>query len=252
LGALVANPAPVGKRLRGYTELWRMNDEALRRLARAWDGLPLHPTVYAPPDHPFADDLDLFGRASVYQLLGTVTTPPGTATLRDWLLAPAAPAVIRDRQPAVAELAPLVDFRDELTLRGRLMGATPPDPEPFLAWAEDEPWLTRQRGLLWLSRLGPALACGLLVAQIVGLVPYPLWLLAVLGNFALSQTRGGEVERLLDHVAAQAGAVEAYAELFALVGQHAWCAPALQRLQAALATETLAADRQTRTLRRLG
>jgi len=249
--ALVVYHDHVGKQLRRYAELWRMNDEALRRQARAWDGLPLHPAVCAPPDHPYAEDLDLFGRASVFQLLGTVTTPPGMTTLRDWLLGPAAPAVIRERQPAVAELAPLVDFRDELTLRGRLMGAAPPDPEPFLAWAEGEPWLTRQRAVLWLSRLGPALACGLLVAQFVGLVPYPLWLLAVLGNFALSQTRGGQVERLLDHVSAQASAVEAYAELFTLVGQHAWSAPALQRLQASLATETLAADRQARALSRL-
>ena len=51
----------------------------------------------------------------------------------------APPEVIHQRQGAVAELAPLIDLRDELTLRGRLMGEEKPDPEPFLKWAESAP-----------------------------------------------------------------------------------------------------------------
>jgi energy-coupling factor transporter ATP-binding protein EcfA2 len=231
-------------------ELWRLNDEGLRRLARDWDGLPV-PGAAAPPDHPYAEDLDLFGRASLFQLLGPVGTPPGETTLRDWLCAPASPPTVRERQAAVAELAPLVDFRDELALRGRLIGAARPEPEPFLAWAEDEPWLTRRPGLVWASRLLALGTCALLLAQLVGLLDQPWWLALALVNVVLSQTAGRDVDRLLAQVTSNTGALQHYAASFELLGQGTWQAPLLRLLQAALAQGAGAAAPRTRELERL-
>src|SRR4051812_11979576 len=234
---------------RRYRELWRLDDEGLRRLARAWDDLPLPPWPSAP-EHPYADDLDLFGRASLYQVLGPVGTPPGQATLRDWLCAPAAPPVVGERQGAVRELAPLVDFRDELALRGRLLGAAHPDPSTFLAWAEGEPWLVRRPAILWASRALALGTCALLVAQAVGWLDYPLWLLGALANVALSQTAGREVDRRLAQVSSSAAALQHYAASFELLGSGTWQALLLQRLRAALAGGGTAAYARTRQLDR--
>src|SRR5581483_6506583 len=197
--ALVFYNERLSRAHRRARELWRLNDEGLRRLGRDWAGLPL-PGVAAPPDHPYADDLDLFGRASLIQLLGPVGAPLGESVLRDWLCAPAPPTVIAERQAAARELAPRADFRDELALQGRLAGGKRPDPAPFLAWAEGEPWLTRRPGLLWGARLSAAATCLLLVAQAVGLIAYPLWLVGALVNVLLSQSAGREVDRLLGQV----------------------------------------------------
>ena len=84
--------------------------------------------------------------------LATFGTPAGQTTLQSWMLTPAAPDVIRARQEAVAELSPLLDFRDELATGGRHMDMTPAGLRGFLAWAEDAPWLTRRPLLIWLSR----------------------------------------------------------------------------------------------------
>src|SRR5215212_1209087 len=59
----------VGRLRARYAELWTINDEALLRLVRAWDALPLRHTERADPAHPFAVDLDLFGRGSLFHLL---------------------------------------------------------------------------------------------------------------------------------------------------------------------------------------
>ena len=75
--ALVVYYERVARIRRRYATLWQLDAEALCRLARDWDGLPPRP---APPEaaaHAFAGDLDLFGRGSLLQLLGTVSTPPG-------------------------------------------------------------------------------------------------------------------------------------------------------------------------------
>src|SRR4051812_5094752 len=95
------------QRQRRQGELRRINEEGLLRLARDWMRLPV-PSLPEPDDaeRPMARDLNLFGRASVAQLLGTIHSPPGKVALADWLLHPAHPEEIARRQAAVAELAP--------------------------------------------------------------------------------------------------------------------------------------------------
>src|SRR5690606_2134370 len=117
----------VKRRVRWYDTLARLNEEGPLRIARDWDRLPGADFTAAGPDHPYALDLDLFGRASVFQLVGgTVGTAPGLATLADWLLSPATPEEIRARQAAVADLAPRVELRDELAALARLQTPSRP------------------------------------------------------------------------------------------------------------------------------
>lgn len=71
---------------------------------------------FLDPHHPFASDLDLFGRGSLFALLNIAQTQSGQSTLAKWLLAPAAPDEIGARQEAVAELRPKVDLRERLGL----------------------------------------------------------------------------------------------------------------------------------------
>ena len=153
--ALVHHQRRLGRARRRAELLWQINDEAGKRLARAWDHLPLRHAYRSEPGHPYAADLDLFGRASLFHLIQPGGTSMGEGTLARWLLGPAAPETVCERQAAVAELAPLLDLRDELVLRGRLLGDARSDPEPFLAWAEGHGLLARRRRLLWCARISP-------------------------------------------------------------------------------------------------
>lgn len=243
--ALVILHERVARERRRYALLWQLNREAGWRLDRDWTALPLEQGGAPAPDHPYALDLDIFGAASLQQLLGTVSTEQGQATLRAWLLAPAPPATVRERQAAVRELAPHLDLRDELTLRGRLLQRRRHDLEPFLEWAESAPLLPGRTGLVWASRLLPLGACGLLLAQVVGLVGAPWWLLFVAANLALDQWQGKDIDAVLARVTEQAGALEHYAALFGLLAGERWQAPALQRLHATLADD---AQRETAAL----
>jgi len=55
-------------------------------------------------DHPYASDLDLFGRGSLFQTMCTARTQAGREKLAGWMKTPAEPEEIRLRQEAVAEL----------------------------------------------------------------------------------------------------------------------------------------------------
>jgi hypothetical protein len=89
----------------------RLYERGLDRIEGRWmgggpDGAPFG------DDHPFARDLDLFGGGSLFQLYDTARTEIGEETLANWLRAPSSAEDVRARQDAVAELRPMVDFRE--------------------------------------------------------------------------------------------------------------------------------------------
>jgi hypothetical protein len=240
---------------RRYSTLFTLNTEGLLRLRRDWAKLPLR----EPPDPPadphavdLAADLDLLGRASLQHLLASSATPSGQIALQHWLLTPVAPEEIRARQAAVAELAPLVDFRDELALGGRLMDMTPAALERFLAWAEGGPWVARRPWLVWLARLSPLLLFVGLAAQLAGLTPYPYWLLFLGLNLLVNAAFHKPVDRALDEVSERQAVFRPYAALFRLIATQPLAAPALRRIQGALAGASAGGLSAERHMRRLG
>src|SRR5688500_10165519 len=56
--------ARLGRERTRMATLRSMQEEALARLDRHWDGLPAPWTPEVPSDHPYAHDLDIVGRAS--------------------------------------------------------------------------------------------------------------------------------------------------------------------------------------------
>jgi len=91
----------------------------LDRIAGRWAGRGRSGHRLQPDGHLYATDLDLFGRASLFDLLATVRSDQGEETLARWLLSPASPDVVRSRQAAVRELTPLLDLRELAAIEGQ-------------------------------------------------------------------------------------------------------------------------------------
>ena len=175
---LVVKHARVRRQEIWYRELAQVALEAGHRRLRRWEEFA-EPTPEPPPNHPYADDLDVFGHASLHVLLGTTCTRPGADLLTAWLLAPAPPETVRQRHNAVRELVSAIEFRDELQAMGRLAGPVEPKQlRLLLEWAESPVWLLPKRGLKWLAIALPTLAISTLGLHIFAVVPY-LWILPV-------------------------------------------------------------------------
>lgn len=69
--------------------------------------------------HHYTSDLDIFGKASLYQLANRAATYPGRETLALWLSAPAYRSIILTRQEAIKELSGKTDWK--LDLQARLL-----------------------------------------------------------------------------------------------------------------------------------
>ena len=94
-------------------------EHGLARLDGKWSGTgPNGRQFAATTSHLYAADLDLFGDGSIFQLLCRARTSIGETMLANWLLAPATPAVIAQRQHAVDELVHHLDLREDLSALG--------------------------------------------------------------------------------------------------------------------------------------
>jgi hypothetical protein len=90
----------------------------IARLEDRWAGLNPRAHRAAPPHHLYAADLDLFGRASLFDLLCTARTHMGEETLAEWLLTTAEVPEIVARQGAIVDLRPRLDLREAMAVAG--------------------------------------------------------------------------------------------------------------------------------------
>jgi len=136
-------------------------EAALARLEDRWSGTGSSGDDYRTEPHPYADDLDLFGRGSLFELLCRARTRAGERQLAQWLLAPATPAVVVERQAAARELGDRLDFREDLAVIGDEL-RTGLEPEALIRWAESEPVL----GAGWVRIAAPLMVAAVVAAAI--------------------------------------------------------------------------------------
>lgn len=107
----------------------------LRRLDGEWMQEGDEGRDLCPEHHVYAEDLDLFGPGSLFQLVSEARTPPGRRCLADWWLEPADRETILRRQAAVQELRGQLDLREELQTVGQEVSSAL-GRATALAWAQ--------------------------------------------------------------------------------------------------------------------
>ena len=135
-GVLVVLHARLLQRIDRAKNAERWYERGLDRLAGRWAGAGRDGTAFLE-DHSYAHDLDLFGRASLFELINTTRTGAGETTLAEWMRAGTAIDEIRARQAGVAELRPMLDFREDVAVLAdeSAIGRT----GPLASWAAAPP-----------------------------------------------------------------------------------------------------------------
>jgi hypothetical protein len=234
-GIFVTLHARVDERIARHEALRVVNTRALARIGRRWNELPdgNPPPGFDLSEHPFAVDLDLFGRASLFQWLGPAATPRGRATLASWLVQPAERPEIVERQAAVAELASNDQWRIVLAAHGILAAsARPHEIDAFVAWAEGPHSFGARAHVMQVVVLTILLTLWASIAvHAAGLTSLALWPIPLLAGIILSFATAKHVQTTLDRAGGGQDALARYAAIF----EHAVMAPAsTPRLQSLL------------------
>ena len=267
-GALVAWHARVEDRAAWHHALQTVSLRSAARVERRWDELPPAevPSSIDMAAHPYAIDLDLFGRASLFQWLGPAATARGSWTLANWLLRAADRDVLLARQASVDELSPMDDWREQLAAHGELArDARLTDIDAFLAWAEGPPWSptfavpvsrgphsTVLPGAIYLVVVALTVAIWILLALfLLDVTDAAFWFIPVVAGVVLSFAYAGRIYRAFNRAGAGQQALSRYAALLEHVTTIRFESPLMRGLQQRLSVEGTSAPACMRRLNRI-
>ena len=204
-------------------------------------------------DHPYARDLDLFGKGSLYQLICSARTRIGSETIANWMTSPASAPEIRSRQAAIAEL------RKRRDLPELLATAAPAHPTDFHVENFNR-WLNERSSKfpLWSARVAFILAITAVLLPVVyfsGLADSTtLWrvlgaLLVADAVFALSFHR--RIKSVLDSLGSLSIELPVLRALLVILEREKFSSPKLGELAGVLRGEKLSASQILNRLYRL-
>jgi len=223
--------------------------KGLDRLSDRWAGTGVTGEEFLDHDHPYAADLDLFGRGSLFELLCMARTRAGEETLASWLLEPAPVSLILERQAAIAELRPRLDLREDLELLGQEI-RTGIDPAALKAWGQAGRVFTGPAVPIVATALG-VLGTGAIIGWLffgIGLIPI-LIVLAIDGLVMRLLSR--RVKAVLSAVDRRTHDLVLLAELLRRLEREPLESPLLKRLETMLRTDGRPASAQIGRLARL-
>lgn len=131
-------------------------------------------------EHPYAGDLDIFGRASVYQYINRTNSQQGNQRLADWLLEPAVAKTILARQKAVQELCIKSNWRQELQAHGMFSSITIATEKKMEEWLKEDYQFIHKKGWQIIRYIVPVTALTTLVCLLFDVISYQLFLQIVL------------------------------------------------------------------------
>ena len=138
--------------------LAEVNARAIAAVDRDWEQLPRPDAVLPANRVALADDLDLFGQASLFQLVCRARSTWGIKRMADWLAVAASGPHLLRRQTAVLGLISDLEYRQRLEATASLLETLGGQSECFAAWLRErheDRWL---RPAVWIARVLTATA----------------------------------------------------------------------------------------------
>jgi hypothetical protein len=233
----------------------RFHERALARMAGKWRTFPVKGERWASDTHAYAGDLDVFGRASLFQLLDATSTRYGEEILARSLSGDDAPTgdyadAVRARQASVRDLAPRLSLREELAVLGSLLDETKPDPRPFVMWA-GQAGSGLPRWLLEIAIIMPIASIGSATAASMGLAPRWMFIVPFAASLGILAALRSRLSPILEAASSKESALSRYGGMLAILEREEFEAEGLRALQKRLKHDNTSATKDMASLSRI-
>jgi ABC-type multidrug transport system fused ATPase/permease subunit len=235
----------------------RFHERGIDRFSGKWTEHTRDGASFRSPDHPYSGDLDVFGRASLFQLLNAAETTFGEKALADRLAGSSGTddeawrEGVLARQTALRELSARLGFRERLSSVAHVLSDEKPDPTPFVEWAESSPPLAPSPVAIALSFVLPAITIGSMAFGSLGGLPRGSWVAFVLAELAFLAAYRGKVAPIIAAASSREGSLGRFGDVFQVIEGEAFEAPELRRLQGELRLGTMKVTREMAALARI-
>lgn len=230
---LVARHQDLKYEFRRLNQLTELNQTEIRVFDGVFNDLP-DGLGFREPDHAFSGDLDLFGPHSFYQYLNRTGLDYGAHTLADQLRSNQI-SNIPDKQEAIRELAPQMEWRQDFTATARMI-KTPVSIEELTGWMQGYlPHIP-----VWIRFLAPfysflSLAAG--IGVLLGSVPVEVLVILFFGGLLITLLYSRHVSRLAAVTGKMQETLRQYQRLMTLLEEQSFQSGILQEFQNGLIRE---------------
>ncbi|MCC9599257.1 DNA mismatch repair protein [Stieleria sp. JC731] len=204
----------------------------IARLDRNWDELNwkatrkrLQTVELEEHQKDVADDLDLLGKTSLFQLVSMAGTTVGVRTLASWLTSTANASTAKLRSQAIKRLTPKREERLRFYSLATDVGQGTGDPDEFIRWSQSDAWLGKHRWMVPWSNSSSVASVVLIVALasfqlgVVDAYTAKMLLAALVAivviNVLISTVMLGPVHQIFSIAMSSRQSVDEYRELFA-------------------------------------
>ena len=209
-------------------------------------------------DHAYLTDLDVFGSHSLFQFLNRTTTESGSLCLAKWLSESATKEIILERQQAIQELKPRLEWRQKLQVTGLSFINTESDYQKLLNWFDKSEQLFPKQTRYLIGSITLSISSTVLTALYVvnyfsnvwNLYLLPL-LLVLLVNYLISKRVAPLAEEIIDQTDQNVQTLGGYQMLAQTISLEKFQSARLEMLRTDLNQNESSAADEIRRLRKI-
>ncbi|MBL0202418.1 MAG: hypothetical protein IPP81_20355 [Chitinophagaceae bacterium] len=206
---------------------------------------------YIPKEHFYANDLDIFGHASLYQYINRTGSEMGSGSLAAWLSIPAEPETILKRQEAIKELVKQSAWRQELQAYGLAKRIKLETTTRLQNWFADDNRFINNKFWLSIRYLIPAVIITVLVLNIADVLNNYARNYCLLASALLALYISKKVTPLHQQVSKMTEELEVLSDSINLIEKVHFTSPFLKDLQNEFVQQKGKASRQINTLKKI-
>lgn len=212
-----------------YSVLKKINRQELAALKddhSAFDG----GSEFIDPEHPYASDLDIFGKASLFRYINRTVSSIGKQTLASWFIKPSAAEDIRQRQEAVRELKDKTEWRQEFRANGMKQDKWQQDFQPILEWLDEPMLFLHRKTLLVVCTILPFITVPLVIGSFFFVPKYIAWIFVLVHIIILRQF-SKQVEKSWRKTSERVDLLNNYSHIIATIEHEGFTARRLAELK---------------------
>jgi hypothetical protein len=201
-------------------------------------------------DHFYANDLDIFGPASLFQFTNRTVSEMGSAQLASWLLHPASTEEIGLRQKAVAELSDKIDEWQELQAFGKSSSISIGGYQRLKRWMQS-PQVFTSPVLQWIRWILPLISVSVTIATIAGFFSTNIFYSTMLMMFIVAGWLEKNIKGIHDQLGKMVGELDTLSKSVAQIENMHFESEMLRQLQSSYNQGSHQASRNIRALKKI-
>jgi hypothetical protein len=227
-----------------------VNEDELKALSHHYHHFP-DGISYMPKEHGYANDLDIFGHASLYQYINRTGSEMGSNTLAAWLLNPATGETISARQEAIKELVKQTAWRQQLQAYNKAKRITQETKNRLENWFTEDYHFIKNSFWLSLRYIIPAAVIILLVLNITGVVHNYVRNYGLLGSALFALYFSKRIAPLQQQVSKITEELEVLSDSIQLIEQMNFTSPFLKKLHSRFVQQGTTSSIQINSLKKI-